>query len=179
MQVFLIRHPRPLLDADVCYGQRDLAAEDPLPLAARLRELLPVGTPVISSPLQRARKLACALHPAPTFDARLLEIDFGDWEGRRWDDIERQQLDAWAADVLHFAPPGGESVANLLARVVDFAATLAGERVALVSHSGVMRALLGHWLQLPLAEWSALQFDFARATLIELNGKATLRYMNR
>ena len=184
MQVFLIRHPRPLIEAGVCYGQLDVGSEDPLPVAVRLRPLLPADMPVISSPLQRARRLAEALQPQCRLDARLAEIGFGDWEGRRWDDIDRLLLDAWAADVFHFTPPGGESVALLQARAIDCADSMAGEAVALVTHSGVMRALLGHWLELPVEEWSQLKFEFGSVTLVELaqnqtGSKATLRYTNR
>ena len=174
MQVFLIRHPRPVVDPGVCYGRLDVDCDDPQPVAARLR--LPPGTTVLSSPLRRARRLADALAvPARVgvqLDARLAEIDFGDWEGRRWDDIERAAIDDWAADVLNFTPPGGESVADLQRRVIDFASelttTLAGPRVALVTHAGVIRALLGHWRALPTAEWTQLKCDFGSCTEIEL-----------
>ena len=184
MQVFLIRHPRPLIEAGVCYGRLDVDAEAVPAVAARLRELLPAGVPVISSPLRRARRLAEALHAEPRLDARLAEMDFGEWEGRRCADSERAQLDAWAADVLHFTPPGGESAAMLQARVLACAASYAGERLALVAHSGVMRVLLGHWLGLPVGEWSTLQLEFGSATLVELDdprgkGQATLRFMSR
>ena len=180
MQIFLIRHPRPLINAGVCYGRLDVAGEDPRGAAERLRPLLPAGIPIVSSPLQRAQRLAEALHPAPQIDARLAEIDFGEWEGRPWTEIDRSLLDAWAADLLDFTPPGGESVASLQARAVECAAALRGDAVALVAHGGVMRALLGHWLQLPVGEWSALKFEFASVTLVELTaGRATLRYTNR
>ena len=172
MQVFLIRHPRPLIEPGVCYGRLDVDCEDPLPVAARLR--LPPATPIVSSPLSRALRLAEALDPRATIDARLAEIDFGDWEGRRWDAIERGAIDAWAADVLNFTPPGGESVADLQRRAVactlELAAELAADapRVALVTHAGVIRALLGHWRQLPVAEWTQLKFDFGSITQIEI-----------
>jgi alpha-ribazole phosphatase len=188
VRLFLIRHPRPLLDDGICYGRLDVDAEDPLPVAARLRPLLPTATPVISSPLRRARRLAAALHPQPSCDARLQEIDFGDWEGRRWERIDRRQLDAWAADVLHFAPPGGESVAMLRARAIDCVGDLPASDCALVTHAGVIRVLLGHWLRLPIDEWSRLVLDFGSITLLELaagNGDerpgsgAILRYLNR
>ena len=170
MQVFLIRHPRPLIEAGVCYGRLDVDCEDPQPVAARLR--LPPQTTVVSSPLRRARRLAEALDPCFRLDARLSEIDFGDWEGRRWDDIDRESIDAWAADVVNFTPPRAESVADLQRRVIDFAgeikATVDGPRVALVTHAGVIRALLGHWRQLPVAEWTQLKCDFGSCTLIEI-----------
>jgi len=188
VRLFLIRHPRPLLDDGICYGRLDVDAEDPQPVAARLRPLLPDATPVISSPLQRAHRLASALHPRPSCDARLQEIDFGDWEGLRWECIERRLLDAWAADVLHFVPPGGESVAMLRARAIDCVGDLPANDCALVTPAGVIRVLLGHWLRLPLDEWSRLPLDFGSITLLELaagNGGgrsgsgAILHYLNR
>lgn len=142
MILYLIRHPRPLIAAGVCYGRLDIEAENPAAIAERLRAELPPGLPVWSSPLQRCRTLAEALHPAPQIDARLMELNFGAWEGRPWDSVPRAELDAWAADVAGYAPPGGESPRQLQARVLDFVAGLgAGEHV-LVTHAGVIRTLL-------------------------------------
>jgi alpha-ribazole phosphatase len=169
VQVFLIRHPQPLIAAGICYGRLDVDCVDPLPIAAHLRPRIPAGTPVFTSPLRRARQLAEAIAPDAVIDDRLAEIDFGAWEGRAWDDIERHALDAWAADVRGFVPPGGESVAQLQARAVDFAGTidsLGVENVALVAHAGILRALAGYWRQLPFAEWTQLQFDFGSLTEI-------------
>lgn len=172
MQVFLIRHPRPLIEPGLCYGRLDVDCEDPLPIAKRLRVCIPAGTPIIASPLRRARRLAEALNPEARIDERLSEIDFGEWEGQPWDVIDRALLDRWAADVLNFVPPGGESVARLQERVIDFAATLSdtfeAPRVAIVSHAGVMRALFGHWRRLPAGEWTQLKFNFASITEIEV-----------
>ena len=154
------------------YGRLDVDCEDPQPIAARLKSRLPAGTTVIASPLRRARRLAEALLPQIRIDERLSEIDFGDWEGKAWDDIDRAALDRWAADVLGFVPPGGESVAQLQSRVIDFAKELRGleiPRVALVTHAGVIRALFGHWRQLPDREWTQLKFDFGSMTALEID----------
>lgn len=178
MQVFLIRHPRPLLESGVCYGQLDVEGEDPRPLARRLRSFLPADTPVVASPLRRALGLAKALDRQARVDARLMEIDFGAWEGQRWSDINRQLLDQWAADVLHFAPPGGESAARLQARVVDCVHSLCaepGKRLALVTHAGAIRAALGYWLQLPIGQWSRLPLAFGSISLLEIDAPAGLQ----
>ena len=106
MQVFLIRHPKPVIETGICYGRLDVDAHAPHAVADEIRPLLRRDVPVYSSPLRRARQLAEALHPSPIIDERLCEIDFGDWEGRAWDTIERDALDAWAADVTGFTPPG-------------------------------------------------------------------------
>lgn len=142
LRLYLVRHPRPLIAAGVCYGQLDVEAEDPAAIVARLQAELPAGLPVWSSPLLRCRKLAEALHPAPRIDARLMELNFGTWEGRPWDSVPRDELDAWAADIDGYALPGGEAPRQLQARVLDFVAGLGAGEHALVTHAGVIRVLL-------------------------------------
>jgi alpha-ribazole phosphatase len=150
-----------------CYGRSDLGlADDPAPVAAALRELLPGDLPLHSSPLRRCRALAELLHPAPAFDERLLELDFGTWEMQAWDVIDRATLDAWAADPLHFRPPGGEAVADLRARVRDFLDDLASDAV-LVAHAGVMKLCVAELAGVPADQWFSMKFDYGTATLIE------------
>ncbi|MFP5392261.1 MAG: histidine phosphatase family protein, partial [Gammaproteobacteria bacterium] len=94
---YLVRHPRPQVEPGVCYGATDLAvAPDVLAAcAARLRAALPPHLPVYASPLRRCAELARALTgDALIIDARLTELDFGRWEMRRWDAIERAEIDA-------------------------------------------------------------------------------------
>ena len=72
-------------------------------------------SPVVTSPLQRCEQLAHALiglRPdlACKKDLHLQEMDFGDWEGRRWNAIGPAALDAWVADFAGHRPGGGESV---------------------------------------------------------------------
>ncbi len=168
MHVFLIRHPRPRIAPGICYGRLDIDGIDPEGVAAQLKRQLPANIPVISSPLRRALALAELLDPQTRIDARLAEIDFGDWEGKAWDHIPRIELDAWAANVLDFIPPGGESVATLQKRVIEFAESLKGESVAIVTHAGVMRSLVGYWQQLPVEEWTQLKFDYGRMTAFNI-----------
>lgn len=163
MILYLIRHPKPLIEPGICYGQLDVTAENPAATAERLRgELWPGLSPgfmLWSSPLCRCRELAEVLAealaenlvdaspplPSPVrFDARLMEMNFGDWEGRPWDSVPRSQLDAWAADVEGYAPPGGESPHQLRKRVLDFVAGLGDGEHVLVTHAGVIRLLLAH-----------------------------------
>ena len=177
MDYYLIRHPEPLEAEGYCYGQRDLPLAAPAAQAANaLRPRLPARFDLISSPLTRCRQLAEQLAPRPRLEPRLMEMHFGRWEGQRWDAIDRAQLDAWADDLLGFVPPGGESVAALFARAQDFAASLAPslQQVAIITHAGVMRSLVGHWQQLPAAEWSQLQFAYGEIVPI-LVSETTVR----
>jgi alpha-ribazole phosphatase len=143
--------------------------EDVAALAQQLRPNLPADAPVYSSPLQRCRLLAEALTPAPHIDARLQEMDFGAWEMQSWSTIDRAALDAWAADPCGFAPPGGESPAQLLARVSGFHAALLADgvtAVVLITHAGVIKALHGLLHGLPVNEWMRLSFAFGSVTVM-------------
>ncbi len=147
MAVILLRHTRPAVAEGTCYGRTDLplapcfAAE-----AARLTATLPPLAHVVTSPLSRCHRLAAAIATARDLplatDSRLIEMDFGRWEGLPWDAIPRPELDAWAEDLLHASPHGGETVADLAARTHAALADLArGPRPALaVTHAGVIKA---------------------------------------
>lgn len=171
MRLYLIRHPVPAVATGTCYGITDLGlAEDAAAVAARLRPQLPADAPVFSSPLQRCRLLAEALHPAPEYDARLVEMNFGEWEMRSWRDIGRAALDGWAADPLGFVPPGGESAGQLFERVAAFhdALLAAGHAEAvLVVHAGIMKAMCGLRRQLSATEWIKLSFGYGELSLLE------------
>lgn len=164
MHLYLIRHPAPQVATGICYGSTDLPLAGSASAAAdRIRPQLPEGIAIFTSPLQRCRQLAEALHPAPRHDARLQEMHFGDWEMQTWQAIPRSELDRWANDPLGFCPPNGESVAQFRQRVLTFIAELHSERIthaALVAHAGVLKVLVGAIRSLPTKEWMALHFDY-------------------
>lgn len=179
MILHLVRHPRPLVAPGTCYGRLDVAALDVAAAAERLRGLLPTGVPVWSSPLRRCRELAACLHGSPCVDDRLQEMHFGAWEGRSWDDIGPAALDAWAADVAGYAPPGGESARQVQARALAWVQERTEAESVLVTHGGVMRVLLAHWLGLPPGEWLRLNFAYAAVTTVALQGqKAVVQRLN-
>lgn len=112
---------------------------------------------VVASPLGRAQQTAercnAALGLPLQLDSRLMEQDWGAWVGRRIVDIrqeERELLRHQEARGWDFTPPGGESRTQLLRRAMDclqdLARTCPGERLLLVSHNGVLRALALHLL---------------------------------
>ena len=169
MILHLIRHPKPLIEPGICYGQHDVAAENPALAAAVLRDKIPTGVPLWSSPLQRCRALAELLHPSPRFDPRLMEMSFGDWEGRPWDSICRSALDAWAADVFNFAPPAGESAAQVMARVERFLREQEADELVLLTHAGVIRLLLACARQQALDVWLNYPIPFGSVMRLQLH----------
>lgn len=154
--IHLIRHPAVAVPPGICYGQSDVALrEAPDALGQRLRARLPAHFTLLSSPLSRCRLLAETLGE-PQLDARLMEIDFGDWEMRSFDAIGRAAIDVWAADPLHFVPPGGESVAAVAQRacaaLADALQNAKGPLV-IVSHGGPLRAIVGQLCNWPAQAW--------------------------
>ena len=151
MPLILVRHTRPDAGEGICYGSTDIAAAPGFePAAQALATRLAPADRVVSSPLRRcaalARLLAGRLGAPLAFDPRWREMDFGAWEGRPWDAIPRPDLDAWAADLMHARPHGGESVAMLAARTAEaMAACPAHERIVVVTHAGPIRAALAAW----------------------------------
>jgi alpha-ribazole phosphatase len=121
-------------------------------------------------------------------DARLAEIDFGQWEMRRWEDIPRRQIDDWAADVLHGRPHHGESAQMVADRCaswlhdvsqeIDARFGAAHERkpepapcVLVIGHAGPIRLLTA--LALGLPPTATLQWP------LDFGGVVTLRRESR
>jgi alpha-ribazole phosphatase len=145
-RLYLVRHFAPTVAEGVCYGQADLAVNrvEHDGMLPGLRAQLPAGVPLYSSPLRRCAQLAGSLGGAVCFDARLSELNFGSWEMRRWEDIARAEIDAWAADVVHYRPGGGDSVHDMALRVASFYGELreqAGRDAVVVCHAGTIRLL--------------------------------------
>lgn len=146
MGLTLLRHTAPDVAPGTCYGRLDLPPGPEFEAeAAALIADLPPATRLLTSPLQRCRRLAERIGAArglPVEVAQsLTEIDFGSWEGLAWDAIPRAELDAWAQDFWHARPHGGESVAQFAARVAGFLAECRDAQDWLaVTHAGQMRA---------------------------------------
>ena len=170
MILHLIRHPKPLIEPGICYGRLDISAENTNVVAAEWLAELPPNLPVWTSPLIRCRALAELLHPQARVDARLVEMNFGVWEGRPWDAIPRTELDAWAADVAGYVPPGGESPRQLQQRALDFVDSLDVPEAVIVTHAGVIRTLLAHWQGLPPERWTELTFAYGSSTRVVVPG---------
>ena len=164
----LVRHTRPEIDPAICYGHLDMAASHIEHAADNLRRQLPANLPVWSSPLRRCLALARVLSPQPTTDDRLTEMNFGHWEGQRWDDVPRDELDAWAADIAGYAPPGGESPRALQMRAVAFVQSLAVPEAIIVTHAGVIRTLIAHWHNIRPSQWSSIEVPYGSCTRVSI-----------
>ena len=142
LALWLWRHPRPVGAAGRCIGQTNLALDRRRAkrLAHRIRSAARRhGLPheVWTSSLQRCAQVGRQLARwgwAHQTDARLLELDFGRWDGQPWSAISPAEVAAWEADFAHHAPGGGESLVALARRCHTF---LAQRLAAAVSTAAV------------------------------------------
>lgn len=145
MVVYLIRHTSVDVPQGVCYGQTDVPLkpsfeEEAARTAAHLQNLS--FDKVYTSPLTRCVRLAefCG-YPEAERDDRIKEINFGDWEMRRFDEISDTNLEKWYADYLHVKATNGESFEDQYHRVAGFLDALRKqpyEQVAVFAHGGVL-----------------------------------------
>ena len=126
---------------------------------------------VVSSPLRRARQTAAAIAAVTgcdvEIDERLLELDYGEWDGRPLGEIAPEQWAAWRADP-NFAPPGGESLVAVTARVAAFCAERldADDRVVAVSHVSPIKAAVAWALGVPEGVTFRMQLGLASITTV-------------
>ncbi|MCU0756652.1 MAG: histidine phosphatase family protein [Xanthomonadales bacterium] len=178
MKIVLIRHG----DAEGAHGHA--IGQTDLPLSLRGREDIaalaehwpgPPPDAVWSSDLIRAvdsARLWCKRvgGPTPHIDPRLRELSLGDIEGLRWEDprvSDDPQVRAWLDDWVHLAPPGGETLTALEARLQAFRATLpTAGTVVVFSHATPIRLWLGGVLGWPRTRLFELELPTASASAL-------------
>ena len=175
MKLTLIRHTSLQIEPGICYGQSDIdvAVSFADELARTKAKLTDIDfDAVYSSPLQRCVKLAEALNIGNALqDNRLMELHFGDWELRAWDDIPRDIFDDWAHDYANKAPPNGETFSQLQGRGLSFLDEILSkhlnENIAVITHGGLIRALLAHALNMQLTGLFRFNIDYGSVTQID------------
>jgi broad specificity phosphatase PhoE len=145
---------------------------------------------VYASPLRRALETATplALHRklVPVVHEGLREIDFGEIEGARYEEIEKSRPDlfqSWMSDPSGVSFPGGESFADLrlraLAAAEEIRARHRGSGIALVAHGGVTRAIVAAILSMPDEALFRLDQAYGAVSVIDWLGETPiLRVLN-
>jgi len=181
-RLLLARHGQSVSNAVRRFqGAQDVALS---PLGIRQAEALGLAVGrrpiahVYASPLERARHTAeialAGLDLPLTMVDDLRELSLGAWEGCTVEEIRTQPGDPyarWVRDPVGCLPPGGEPLAAVQARVVQAVERIAAahpdvDDVLIVSHGGVISALLAHWLGLPLS--SIWRIAVANCSLSEI-----------
>ncbi len=181
-RLLIVRHGRTAWNIDGRFqGQLDIpldevGQEQAAAVAHRLAQERPVA--LYASDLSRAWQTArsiqnaiaatTATEPSPPLilEPRLREMHFGEWQGLTYAEIQACQpaaLAAWEADWLNNAPPGGETLEQLVERVRDIYQEILAAHpdgtVMLVGHGGALQTLICLALGLPPERFWQLQLD--------------------
>jgi len=184
IEIYLIRHSEPLIEASTCYGQLDCGLTTSY--FSQFKKISDyfkdksIST-IYSSPLQRCALLAEDLasrhiKDSVIYNDSLKEINFGDWEGIKWDDIARHQIDEWNNNRLDFQFPNGETPSQFHSRVIkcwsefikEAKKTDKPQKVLFVTHAGVIRSILCHCLHIPFQYSTQLRIDYATISKLQL-----------
>ncbi len=182
MHLYLVRHGETDWNVACRYqGQSDIplnraGIQQARKIAGRLsKEKI---NAVYSSDLNRARETAEQIakpHKLKvTSDARLRELSFGDWEGLTYPEIQAKapdELALWQSDSTQYAPPRGETLSQLTARVLsafnELQALHGEQTVVIISHGGPLQILLCHALGVSFQRhW---QFSISKTALSVLS----------
>lgn len=117
------------------------------------------GWRIVASPLGRAQHTAQIIGealglPVET-DPRVIEVSFGQWDGRLRDELAVEFPDTFGRGGWQFAAPGGETYESVEHRINDWLADLPPEpqrKIIVVCHGGSGRVVRGAYLGLPRAE---------------------------
>ncbi|MCL5069486.1 MAG: alpha-ribazole phosphatase [Actinobacteria bacterium] len=172
VKLFLIRHGQTEWNSQGRYqgAQDTILTETGIKQAKLAKKYLSRVnfTNFYSSPMKRALQTANiiteGLNIKINIRESLKELNFGKWEGMTFEDINtsyKRDYQNWLSDPYNNSPPGGESFKVLLERagneinkIVDENAE--GSNVGVVTHGGVIIALLINWLQIPSQCWRSL-----------------------
>lgn len=152
MTLYIWRHPKPIAAEGICIGQTDIGVDrrKSKRLANQIEHFTrehQLPKLIWVSPLQRSLKVGQILAQRG-FQCRiapeLVEIDFGEWDGRPWEQIAKQEIDDWCDNFAHFAPDKGESLQQLFERVEGWLNKVLAEQgstpILAVGHAGWINA---------------------------------------
>ncbi len=153
-EFWLIRHTAVDNPLNLCYGQSEIPLRDNFSTAldqisAKLSLIQESEFLIFSSPLQRTLKLTQALGFKNIIpDPRILELNFGDWEGIPWSKIPIKILNKWMWSYLSEQTPHGESYSDLSTRVKSFIKNLDHRNALIFTHAGPIRVFLSYFFKI-------------------------------
>lgn len=162
MYLVLVRHTEPKIDSGICYGQLDVPLQEGFELKfKKIKDFLKQFEPytLFTSPSLRCKQLACFLRNNEFIEnSSLLEMNFGTWEEKSWDEIPKQEIQPWYEDFVNYKIPNGESFFELYIRVVKFfQESKFTQNQVWITHAGVIRSIVCKVLNLDLQ--NAFKFE--------------------
>lgn len=175
MEIYLVRHTTPKIDKGICYGQSDL--DTTASFDSESKEILKKipfdsDTKVYSSPSQRCTQLATLFNSNFKKDKRILEMNFGHWELKKWDDIPLEEINPWMKDFVNVKVPNGESYVELDKRANAFFKEVLNEGASkniIVCHAGIIRSILARLTETALKDSFDIKIVYGQVSKITIN----------
>ena len=134
---------------------------------------------IYASPMLRVQQTLAPLAQQrglePEMMSGLREIDFGDWTGHRWDEVQSKfgvSAFDWLEIIESNGIPNGESVAGIRARVQECLIRIVNahphQKVAVFCHGGIIRVMLALLLGWPLAHMAHFNIEYGSISVVEL-----------
>lgn len=173
MEIHLIRHTAVDNPENLCYGFAEMSLRKDYQEDFKNLELDDHFELVISSPAQRCCLLGEHFKLDYSTDERLREMNFGNWELKKWTEIPENEINPWYKDFINVKASGGENLLQMQSRVLSFWNELitkkAVEKVLIITHAGVIRLILQNILQFPLENMFSIQIDYGKKVIIQVN----------
>lgn len=174
MKLIFVRHTSVAVEKGICYGQTDVGLADTFPLeAAIVRDKLSDFKidRAYTSPLSRCVKLAeaCGFSDAVR-DPRLMEMDFGEWEMKRYDEIADPRINLWYEDFINVKATGGESFMEQQQRLRSFVDSIMDSdgTIAVFCHGGILLNAMILYLGMTYHEAFSHQPSYGHLLTIQL-----------
>ncbi|QIY90638.1 alpha-ribazole phosphatase family protein [Chryseobacterium gallinarum] len=174
MEIHLIRHTAVDNPENLCYGFAEMPLRGNYTKDCEKLDLDEEFDLVISSPSLRCRLLADYFKFDYTTDARLREMNFGNWELKKWTEIPEEEINPWYQDFVNVKASGGENLLEMQTRVLSFWNELIKKKdtgkVLIITHAGAIRLILQSILQFPLENMFSIQIDYGKKVIIKAEG---------
>ena len=125
-----------------------------------------------TSPLQRCKKLTQHLTSNYIEDNQLMELNFGDWENKSWNELDKDLVNIWMNDFVNIKTPNGENYLDLHQRTITFLETLLTTNynsVCIITHAGNIRSFISWILDLPLENSFRIELAYGAMVSIKVN----------
>ena len=174
MEIFVIRHTEVYNPENLCYGNFDIPLmKNYKNKSKKIFDNLPKDLDKIyTSPSKRCTDLIKSMNLKFSEITELRELDFGDWEGKKWDEINQIDLNIWMLDFINNSPKNGEKMIDLYNRVIQFTESIVDlnfSKILFVTHAGVIRALLSNALNISLKDTFNIQINHNEIYRFKIN----------
>lgn len=183
MEIHLIRHTAVENPDNLCYGFAEMSLRKNCVEDFKSIQIDSNFDLIISSPSQRCQSLAKHFQLNYQTDKRIKEMNFGDWEMKKWTEIPKEEINPWYEDFINVKATNGENLLEMQNRVSEFWNELLSKKdinkILIVTHAGVIRLILQSILKFPLENMFNLQINYGKRTVIDLkDGLISIKNIN-